>query len=105
MNTHAPHPNHAFALLGGIYGLVAGLTEGSERALVASSVPDEARGRVLGLYNLLSGVGLLVASVLAGFLWEQVSPRAALLAGGLFAAVAAAALVRAPVPAWRAGSR
>ena len=115
---------HAWAWFAA-YGLVAGLTEGSERALVASSVPEDARGRVLGLYNLLSGVGLLVASVLAGFLWEELSARAALFAGALFAALAAVALVskmpprprgsgppaggpvglHARVPAGRAGSR
>ena len=75
------------------YGLVAGLTEGSERALVAAAVPAERRGRALGLYNLVSGVGLLIASVLAGVLWDRASPAAALGAGALLAAIAAAVLM------------
>ena len=100
----ASAPWHAWTLFA-VYGLVAGLSEGSERALVASSVPAGSRGRVLGLYNLLSGVGLFAASLLAGFLWEEISPRAALLAGAFFAGVAAVALVCARVPAWEAGSR
>jgi MFS family permease len=74
------------------YGLVAPLTEGSERALVASAVPAERRGRALGLYNLVSGVGLLVASVLGGLLWERVSPQASLGTSALLAALAAVGL-------------
>src|SRR5712671_47409 len=78
------------------YGLVAGLTEGSERALVASSVPQDRRGRALGLYNLVSGFGLLAASVLAGELWDHVSPAAALGLGAALAAAAAVLLLARP---------
>ncbi|MFL5414524.1 MAG: MFS transporter [Myxococcales bacterium] len=88
---------HAWALFTG-YGLVAGLTEGSERALVASSVPEESRGSVLGVYNLVSGMGLLAASLLAGFLWDEISPAAALFTGALFAALAAGTLLHMPPP-------
>ena len=48
------------------YGLVAALTEGTERALIAAASPPRSRGRALGLYNLVSGVGLLAASVVGG---------------------------------------
>jgi len=75
---------------------VAGLTEGTERALVASSVPQEHRGRALGLYNLVSGAGLLAASLIAGALWERVSPAAALGLGAALAAAAAALLLARP---------
>jgi MFS family permease len=74
------------------YGLVAALTEGSERALIAGAVGPEHRGRALGVYNLVSGAGLLAASILAGQVWERVSPQAALLLGAAFAFAAAAAL-------------
>jgi MFS family permease len=74
------------------YGLVAALTEGSERALVAAAVPEARRGTALGAYYLVTGAGLLVASVLAGVLWERVSPAAALGAGALLAALATAFL-------------
>ena len=87
----ATRPLHA-VLLFGAYGLVAGLTEGSERALVAAAVGPEARGRALGLYSLASGAGLLIASVLAGLLWERVSPAAALGVGAALATLAAAFL-------------
>ena len=74
------------------YGLVAALTEGSERALIAAAVGPESRGRALGVYNLVSGVGLLAASILAGEVWDHVSPQAALLLGAALAFVAAAVL-------------
>ena len=95
----ASAPSQAWALFAA-YGLVAGLTEGSERALVAAAVPEERRGRALGLYNLVSGAGLLIASLLAGALWERVSPAAALGAGALLAAAAAVVLLG-PGPARR----
>ena len=85
-------------ILFAVYGLVAGLTEGSERALVAAAVPDGERGRALGLYNLVSGVGLLLASILAGQVWEHASPQAALLLGAALAAVAAALLAAGAPP-------
>lgn len=93
----ASRPLHALMLFAA-YGLVAGLTEGSERALVAAAVGPKARGRALGLYNLASGAGLLVASVLAGVLWDRVSPSAALGLGAAMATLAAA-LLAAPLPA------
>jgi MFS family permease len=91
----ASAPWHAWALFAA-YGLVAALSEGTERALVASSVPQERRGRALGLYNLVSGTGLLAASAIAGAVWERVSPAAALGLGAALAAAAAALLLARP---------
>jgi len=91
----ASAPVHAWALFAA-YGLVAGLTEGSERALVASSAPAARRGRALGTYNLVSGAGLLAASVLAGEVWDHVSPTAALGLGAGLAAMAAILVVARP---------
>lgn len=94
----ASAPWHAWALFAA-YGLVAGLTEGTERALIAASVPQDRRGRALGVYNLISGAGLLVASIVAGALWDRVSPGAALGVGAALAAVAALLLqTRASAP-------
>ena len=87
-------PWQAWALFAA-YGLVAALTEGTERALIADAAPEETRGRALGIYNLVTGVGLLASSVLAGQIWEHVSPAAALFLGaGL--ALAASAVLAAP---------
>ena len=90
----AAAPWHAWALFAA-YGLVAALTEGAERALVADAVPAGARGRALGLYNLITGAGLLAASVLAGQVWERISPAAALLMGAALALAASAVLASA----------
>lgn len=88
---------HAWVLFGA-YGLVAALTEGAERALIADAATSGSRGRALGLYNLITGVGLLAASVLAGQIWERVSPGAALLVGAVLA-LAASVLLAASRPA------
>jgi len=87
-------PWHAWALFAA-YGMVAALTEGAERALIADAVPPEARGRALGLYNLITGAGLLAASVVAGYVWDRVSPAAALLLGAALALAASAVLAAA----------
>lgn len=93
----AQRPAHVWGLFAA-YGLVAALSEGSERALIADAVPPERRGGALGLYNLVSGAGLLAASVLAGEVWEHASPRAALLLGGALALGAALLLAVARRP-------
>jgi MFS family permease len=94
----ADAPAHMWALFAA-YGLVAALTEGSERALVAAAVPSEHRGRALGVYNLVSGIGLLLASILAGEVWERVSPAAALFLGAMLAFGAALTLFAGHRPA------
>jgi len=94
-------PWHAWALFAA-YGLVAALTEGAERALIADAVPPEARGRALGLYNLITGAGLLTASVVAGYVWDRFSPASALLLGAALAVAASAVLAPASRPTGRA---
>jgi MFS family permease len=78
------------------YGLVAALTEGTERALIAAAAAPSVRGRALGLYNLVTGVGLLAASILAGEVWEHVSAGAALTMGAGLALAASATLAAGP---------
>ena len=87
----AREPAHVWILFAA-YGLVAALTEGTERAMVADAVPPETRGRALGIYNLVTGAGLVAASVVAGQIWEHASPAAALLFGALLAFAASAVL-------------
>ena len=55
---------------------------------VVDATPADLRGTAFGMYNLLTGVALLVASVLAGWLWTVFSPAATFIAGGAFAGVA-----------------
>ncbi len=79
-------------LLFGFYGLFHALTEGPERALVATMSRTGARGSGFGLYHAITGGMMLPASLLTGTLWEACGAPAALLTGAGLAAVAAAGL-------------
>jgi MFS family permease len=81
----------AWALFAG-YGLYFGLTEGSERALVADMVSLESRGTAYGWYNLAIGLGALPASLLFGFVWDRAGAPVAFLMGASLAVAAAAAM-------------
>lgn len=77
------------ALVGvALWGLHMGLTQGLLATLVAATAPAALRGTAFGLFNLATGVFLLIASALAGVLWSSFGPSATFLAGGGFAAVA-----------------
>jgi MFS family permease len=75
-----------------LWGLHMGFTQGLLATLVADTAPPELRGTAYGIFNLLSGFALLVASVLAGALWDIIGARAMFLAGALFTALALAGL-------------
>lgn len=75
-----------------LWGLHMGLTQGLLSALVADTAPAELRGTAFGMFNLVSGIALLAASVIAGELWDRIGPDGTFLAGALFTAVALAAL-------------
>ncbi|MBI4294958.1 MAG: MFS transporter [Chloroflexi bacterium] len=80
-----------------LYGVYYGATEGVLRALVADLVPERARGSAYGLYHSVVGISMLPASVIAGVLWQVVSPAAPFFFGAalaLLAMVALAALIR-----------
>jgi MFS family permease len=76
-----------------LWGLHMGLTQGLLSALVAATAPADLRGSAFGVFNLCCGVALLVASVVAGWLWDAYGPRATFLAGAAFTAAALAALL------------
>jgi MFS family permease len=75
-----------------LWGLHMALTQGLLAALVAATAPAELRGTAFGVFNLASGVALLVASALAGFLWQAIGPGATFLAGAAFTVLATVAL-------------
>ncbi|MBI2617682.1 MFS transporter [Candidatus Gottesmanbacteria bacterium] len=75
-----------------LYGVYYGLTEGVAKAYVADIVPLEKKGYAFGLYNMVTGLTLLPASFVAGFLWQTISPSAAFLFGGSLAIVASSGL-------------
>jgi MFS family permease len=63
----------------GLYGLYLGMTQGALLALVADRVPSTLRGTAFGFMNLATGLALLPASLMAGALWQSVSPQAAFI--------------------------
>ena len=78
----------AFALAGvALWGLHMGLTEGIFIAMVADAAPEQLRGTAFGIFNMLRGVLLLFASVIAGLLWDRVGPHATFLAAAIMATV------------------
>ena len=78
----------AWALFG-FYGLYFGLTEGSERALIADLVLPARRGTAFGWYNLAIGLGALPASILFGYVWDHAGASMAFVMGASFAVAAA----------------
>jgi len=79
-------PGWAGLVLGvGAWGLHLGFTQGIFAALIADTAPANLRGTAFGLFNLLTGVALLVASVVAGLLWDGVGFQATFLVGAGFA--------------------
>jgi MFS family permease len=75
-----------------LWGLHMGFSQGLLATLVADVAPPELRGTAYGMFNLLSGLALLIASVLAGLLWESVGPEGTFLAGAAFTMLAFAGL-------------
>jgi MFS family permease len=63
-------------LLFALYGVYYGLAEGVARAFVADLVPEDRCGTAYGLFHGVVGITLLPASVIAGWLWQTISPAA-----------------------------
>jgi MFS family permease len=86
----SPAPVLAGAALWGVH---MGLTQGLLSKLVADSAPADLLGTAFGVFNLVSGGALLLASVIAGALWGAFGAPATFAAGAAFAALAALGLV------------
>jgi MFS family permease len=80
-----------------VWGLHMGLTQGLLAALVADTAPPELRGTAFGVFNLVSGIALLAASIIAGALWGMIGPAGTFYAGALFTTIALALL---PLARW-----
>lgn len=85
-------PGQAWALFL-IYGIYFGLTEGTEKALVADLVSQEKRGTAYGLYNLAFGVTVFPASLLLGALWSKFGSETAFIFSSILSICAAVLLL------------
>ena len=72
-----------------VYGVFYGMTEGTEKALVADIVPRIRRGAAFGWYNLAIGLGALPASLIFGWIWDRSGAPSAFVFGASLALVAA----------------
>lgn len=70
-----------------LWGLHMGFTQGLLPTLIARTAPIELRGTAFGMFNLATGLALLVASVIAGALWDAAGPSGTFLSGAGFAAL------------------
>jgi MFS family permease len=85
-------------LWGGIalWGLHMAMTQGLLSAMVAHASPADLRGTAFGFFNLMSGLALLLASGVAGLLWDQWGAPVTFLAGAAFSAAALSVLAIRP---------
>ncbi len=88
--------NHWGAVLAGvaIWGLHMGMTQGLLATMVAHAAPADLRGTAYGFFNLVSGLAMLLASLLAGLLWDKLGASFTFYAGAIFCAAALAALAK-----------
>jgi MFS family permease len=72
-----------------LYGLYYASTEGIQKAFLTDHASPEARGTAIGVYNALTGLAAIPASVIAGLLWERVGPAVPFYIGSVTAGLAA----------------
>ena len=86
--------SHWGSVLAGVllWGVHMGITQGLLATMVANTAPADLRGTAYGFFNLVSGIAMLVASVIAGLLWDQLGASSTFYAGALFCVVALAGL-------------
>jgi MFS family permease len=92
-------PGHWGAVLGGValWGVHMGITQGLLATMVANTAPTDLRGTAYGFFNLVSGLAMLLASVVAGLLWDRFGPQATFYAGAIFSSVALLGLAYQPI--------
>jgi len=89
---------HWMGVLAGValWGIHMGITQGLFATMVADTAPPDLRGTAYGLFNLMSGVAMLLASVIAGLLWDRIGASATFYAGAIFSTAALLALACRP---------
>ena len=90
--------SHWAVVLAGVslWGVHMGMTQGLLATMVADTAPADLRGTAYGLFNLVSGLAMLIASACAGLLWDGLGAPATFIAGTGFCVLALAALACRP---------
>ena len=87
----------SFLLVGvALWGIHMGITQGLLATMVADTAPAQLRGTAYGFFNLASGLCMLVASGLAGLLWDRLGAAYTFYAGGIFCVLALLVLAMRP---------
>jgi len=76
-------------LLFSFYGLFMGLTEGIQKAFLATIIPPDFKATAFGVYTTIVGLAMLPASLIGGWLWDHVSPSATFYFGAVTAGISA----------------
>jgi MFS family permease len=71
-----------------VWGVHMGMTQGLLAVMVADTAPADLRGTAYGFFSLVSGIALLVASLVAGLLWDSLGAPATFLTGAVFSSAA-----------------
>lgn len=71
------------------YGAYTAFISGAERAYIVENAPEGLKGTVLGVYGMLQGIGLLLSSMIAGFMWDKLGSDTPFLFGGILGIVSA----------------
>ena len=87
--------SHWTTMLAGValWGIHMGMTQGLLATMVADTAPSDLRGTAYGVFNLMSGLAMLLASGIAGWLWDQYGAATTFLGGAAFAGFALLGLV------------
>lgn len=75
------------------YGAYNALISGAERAFIVENAPKGLNGTILGVYGMLQGIGLLLSSVIAGLLWDNIGSNAPFIFGGALGILSAILIV------------
>jgi len=88
--------DHWMTVLAGValWGVHMGMTQGLLATMVADAVPADLRGTAFGFFNLVSGIAMLIASAVAGLLWDQLGASFTFYAGAVFSGIALLGLLR-----------
>ena len=76
-----------------LWGVHMGMTQGLLATMVTDTAPAELRGTAFGLFNLVGGGAMLVASALAGWIWARAGAGYTFYTGAAFAALALGAIL------------
>lgn len=91
--------NHWSTVLAGValWGIHMGMTQGLLATMVADTAPVDLRGTAYGCFNLACGLSLLIASVVAGVLWDQIGAAATFYTGALLSGITIAGIAMYPL--------